>query len=608
MILKARKKFDKYVVGKRRESCGYREVYDAKYEGGKVVLTVYDVEQTPPTLFTDEMVSSNRKPMPREAWLLEQLTGKYFSRLIEAGRTVMGERELAWFTQEYYYANTMAELTAIGIAGEWLLVQEMGIIVEAMQELAEVSDGGHFNLCPQTVKLIGDGHGDPIIRIGGLDHAGPCCNGKPWLDTTTLNPCCCPPESFYGIFDSTTAVYALGMLFAYMFTGRYPYPVAEGLTAAQIQERVKKNEPDLEGVPEKFRPLILRAIHRRAAARFRNVNRFAAEFNSIIDKEKTPVAHTPSCKQEREDKQQLDSTQSAALKVSIGVRQGKGFGAVAGMDTLKSELKTDFVDIIKNRDLAQALGIEPPNMILYGPPGNGKTYIVERLAEECGMEYCYVSPSSLGSIYIHGSQAMIADLFAQAEEKAKRNPKGCLLMIDEIDAVCPTRTVNDMNHQAGEVAEFLTQLNNCVEKKVYVIGATNRIGSVDRAILRPGRIEQVIYIGLPNDNDRRELFEYELGKRPHASTIDTSALAHQTEGYTAADIAKIVKVSSRRIFRACLDDETVKPEITQECVEQTIGECRPSVNPNEIREYEQQRDEFVACGKPVRNKIGYNIP
>ena len=224
------------------------------------------------------------------------------------------------------------------------------------------------------------------------------------------------------------------------------------------------------------------------------------------------------------------------------------------------------------------------------------------------MEYCYVSPSSLGSIYIHGSQAMIADLFTQAEEKAKRNPKGCLLMIDEIDAVCPTRTVDDMNHQAGEVAEFLTQLNNCVEKKVYVIGTTNRIGSVDRAILRPGRIEQVIYIGLPNDNDRRELFEYELGKRPHASTIDTSALAHQTEGYTAADIAKIVKVSSRRIFRACLDDETVKPEITQECVEQTIGECRPSVNPNEIREYERQRDEFVACGKPARKKIGYNIP
>ena len=546
--------------------------------------------------------------MPREAWLLERLTGKYFSRLIEAGRTVMGERELAWFTQDYYYANTMAELTAIGIAGEWRLVQEMGMIVEAMQELAEVSDGGHFNLCPQTVKLIGDGHGGPIIRIGGLDHAGPCCNGKPWLDTTTLNPCCCPPESFYGIFDSTTDVYALGMLLAYMFTGRYPYPVAEGLTAAQIQERVKKNEPDLEGIPEKFRPLILKAIHRRAAVRFRNVKQFAAEFNSIIGKEKTPVAHTPSCSREREDKQQPDATQSAALKVSIGVRQGKGFGAVAGMDTLKSELKTDFVDIIKNRDLAQALGIEPPNMILYGPPGNGKTYIVERLAEECGMEYCYVSPSSLGSIYIHGSQAMIADLFTQAEEKAKRNPKGCLLMIDEIDAVCPTRTVDDMNHQAGEVAEFLTQLNNCVEKKVYVIGATNRIGSVDRAILRPGRIEQVIYIGLPNDNDRRELFEYELGKRPHASTIDTSALAHQTEGYTAADIAKIVKVSSRRIFRACLDDETVKPEITQECVEQTIGECRPSVNPNEIREYERQRDEFVACGKPARKKIGYNIP
>ena len=86
MILKTRKRFDKYVIGRRRESCGYREVYDAKYNDAKVVLTVYDVEQTPPTLFTDQIISSDLKPLPREVWLLEQLTGKPFPHMIEAGR------------------------------------------------------------------------------------------------------------------------------------------------------------------------------------------------------------------------------------------------------------------------------------------------------------------------------------------------------------------------------------------------------------------------------------------------------------------------------------------------------------------------------------------
>lgn len=604
MILKPRKKFDKYVVGRRRESCGYREVYDAQCDDNKVILTVYDVEQTPPTLFTDQMLSAELKPLPREARILGKLMGDPFLRLIEVGRKREGDRELAWFAHEYFYSSTLAEMTATRTVPERCAVQVMEKVVKGVQKLARVCDGGHFNLCPQTVLMIGDERSGPIVRIAGLDHAGPCCNGKPWFDTHTLNPCGCPPESLLGLFDRSADVYALGMLMAYLFMNRYPYPIEESMSPAQVQECVKKNDPDLTGVPEKFRPLILKAISRRAVARYRDVDQFAAEFNRILGKEESSIIYTTNTPMREEDPQPL-TAQTATLKVDIGVRQGKGFGAVAGMDSLKRELMTDFVDIIKNRELAQTLGIEPPNMILYGPPGNGKTYIIERLAEECGMEYCYVQPSSIGSIYIHGSQTMIADLFAQAEEKAKNNPKGCLLMIDEIDAVCPPRNADDSNHQAGEVAEFLTQLNNCVERNVFVVGTTNRIGSVDRAILRAGRIEQVIYIGLPDERSRRELFDYELGKRPHASDIDTTELARQTDGYTSADIAKIVKVSSRHIFRACLDDRTVEPKITQACIEQTIGECRPSVNSNEIKEYERQRDEFVAGGMAVRKRIGF---
>lgn len=86
MILKSRRKFDKYIAGRRRESCEYREVYDAKYNDNKVILTIYDVEETPPTLFTDKMLSTDHKPLPHEAWMLAQLKGKQFLRLIEAGR------------------------------------------------------------------------------------------------------------------------------------------------------------------------------------------------------------------------------------------------------------------------------------------------------------------------------------------------------------------------------------------------------------------------------------------------------------------------------------------------------------------------------------------
>lgn len=610
MILRTRRKFDKYVVGRRRESCGYREVYDARYGDKKVVLTVYDVEQTPTTLFTSKTISVNGETLPNEAWVLSQVSAEQFPCMIDSGRRTVDGRALAFFVQEYFHSCTMADMVGIGISPEWRIIGEMEVIIAAIQELAKVCDGGHFNISPQTVMEVGDSHGNPIIRIAGLDHAGECCNGNPGFDTSTLNHCCQPPEAFLGLFDRSADVYALGMLMAYMFTGKYPYPINEGMSPKEVRGVVKNGKPSLEGIPERLQPLIRHAIAKRGTLRIRNVDDFANEFHEIVghaDKAiaRHPAASTNNAPDKEVKRPQPQVAQSANLKVNIGVRQGKGFDAVAGMDALKSALKTDFVDIVGNMELARTLGIEPPNLILYGPPGNGKTYIVERLAEECGMEYCYVQPSSLGSIYIHGSQTMIADLFAQAEEKAKRNPKGCLLMIDEIDAVCPPRSTDDNNHQAGEVAEFLTQLNDCVAKNVYVVGATNRIGSVDRAILRAGRIEQVIYVGLPDEKCRRELFEYELGKRPHAPNIDTILLAQKTEGYTAADIAKIVKVSSRHTFRACLDSGTTLPEITQECLEQTISECRPSVNAVEVKEYERQRDEFVSGCSSTRRKIGF---
>ena len=178
-------------------------------------------------------------------------------------------------------------------------------------------------------------------------------------------------------------------------------------------------------------------------------------------------------------------------------------------------------------------------------------------------------------------------------------------MIDEIDAICPSRSDDDTNHQAGEVAEFLTRLNNCVEKHVYVVGTTNRIGSIDRAILRAGRIDQIIYIGLPECENRKKLFDYELSKRPHTPNIDTNLLAQQTEGYTAADITKIVKVSSRHTFQACLNDKSLRPEITQEYLEIAINECRSSVSSNELKEYERQRDMFISQAPTTRKKIGF---
>lgn len=607
MILKPRRKFEKYTIGRCRESCGYREIYNATLNKTHVVITVYDVEATPSSLFTDNVLSADMKKMPQETWILEQLETEQYPSIIDMGRAVFNDREIAYFVQEYYSPCCIAEQTFLAIEPEWRIVEEMTLIFNAIEELATECSGGHFNICPETIMLELDDDDDPIIRISGLDHAGNFSNGNPWFDTSTLNPCCRPPESYIGIFDCTCDVYALGMLMAFMFTGKYPYPITKDMSPKEIRDIITTTKPSMDGIPEPYHKLIGRAISKCATHRFHSVHEFSKEFTKTIESGEqdttTDYDETDTENYSRDTRPKQRTT--TRLKTNFHVKKGKGFSAVAGMDTLKNTLKNNFVDIIENPTLAKILGIEPPNMILYGPPGNGKTYIVERMAEECGMEYCYIHPSALGSIYLHGSQTMIAELFEQAEEKATQNNKGCLLMIDEIDAICPSRSDDDANHQAGEVAEFLTRLNNCVEKHVYVVGTTNRIGSIDRAILRAGRIDQIIYIGLPECENRKKLFDYELSKRPHTPDIDTNLLAQQTEGYTAADITKIVKVSSRHTFQACLNDKSLRPEITQEYLEIAINECRSSVSSNELKEYERQRDMFISQAPTTRKKIGF---
>jgi transitional endoplasmic reticulum ATPase len=294
------------------------------------------------------------------------------------------------------------------------------------------------------------------------------------------------------------------------------------------------------------------------------------------------------------------------LDVEMTRHVGVGLQGVAGMVDLKKRLKRDFVDIVSHRELAKKFSILPPNMLFYGPPGTGKTFLSMKLAEECGMEVCSIAPSDLASIWLHGSQRLIMELFNTAIEKAKKSERGCLVLIDEFDAVVPKRTSENRDQQAGEVAEFLVQLNDCVNKNVYVIGTTNCLDRIDKAVIRKGRIDQVIYVGMPDKECRRQLFEIELQKRPHEQTIDYEKLASLTEGYTSADISYIVKETSRNAFEESLEARGRRVvKINQKMLADVISVTRPSVSDADVLRYERMRDEYLNNNKNERRRIGF---
>ncbi len=276
------------------------------------------------------------------------------------------------------------------------------------------------------------------------------------------------------------------------------------------------------------------------------------------------------------------------------MKKGNGFADVAGMQELKEQLQSDVIDVLNNPEQAKQLGISIPNgLLFYGPPGCGKTFFAEKFAEELGCNYIYVKCSDIASPYIHGGQNKIADLFKTARKKAPS-----IIFLDEIEAMVRDRNLHTNASESGEVNEFLTQLNNCGQDGVIVIGATNKPTAIDPAALRAGRFDYKYYIPNPDKETRTKLFEVILKNRLKDSDIDYNKLAAMTENYVSADIRLVIDRAARLVFKRKLK------KISMAVLLEVLEGFKPSVSLDIIREHEAIRDRFNGL-KEKRKPIGF---
>ncbi|MDD2274341.1 MAG: ATP-binding protein [Candidatus Pacebacteria bacterium] len=257
----------------------------------------------------------------------------------------------------------------------------------------------------------------------------------------------------------------------------------------------------------------------------------------------------------------------------------RGFDCVAGMKELKTLLINDVIDPLLNPEKFKKFKLSIPNgILLYGPPGCGKTFIVKKLSEELEYNFIELNPSSVATSYVHGAVGNIAKVFEMAKLQSPS-----IVFIDEIEGLLPKREElgSHADTKKEEINEFLLQLNNAGANKILVVGATNRPQMIDSAILRSGRMDKRIFVPPPDFEARKEMFRICLSGRPYDKEINFEKLAEMTDKYVSSDIELIVTEAAR--IAVARD----KSSIDEKMMIEAVQKFTPSISLEEIAFYDQ---------------------
>lgn len=290
---------------------------------------------------------------------------------------------------------------------------------------------------------------------------------------------------------------------------------------------------------------------------------------------------------------EIKKTLAVASGGKVEAKKGNGFKDVAGMEDLKKLLNESVLYVLRDQERAKRYHLDIPNgMLLYGPPGCGKTFIAERFAEEAGFNFKFVKTSDLASIYIHGTQEMIGNLFNEARANAPT-----VICFDEFEAISSKRSEHHNANLSGEVNELLTQLNNCGKDRVFVIATSNQPDLIDPAVLRRGRMDHIIYVPMPDREARIGLFKIHLEERPCSKDINYGRLADLTKDYIASEIAYVCNT-------AALEASRTDSDISQALLEKTVKQTKPRTSSDTQRYYERMKKRMENI-QDERKTIGF---
>lgn len=540
--------------------------YQVADEAGKpFFLKLFDLDAVPQRLRVEDTVSEivNSRGI-KHTNVISYVTD---------GKVTIDGKSCPVLVMQYFQGDLLSELLREGKVFTGAEARALIVpILEGLVYLERTCGMNHNDLTPRNILLEVRPDGTYIPKIIDLGHA--CANlaGDPPFPLDDLNPVFSAPETSDGVFTPESDAFSVAALLFTMLSGRVPWNLSLSkedpidVQWAQVRE-ARRREPiwpaALHAVDKVLQNVILTGLRLDPASRPSPARLLEMLSGDAPDTQQRTASG--SGKKTPVDGLVATTDGTTLTKTMQRHHSGKGgFADVAGMDSLKKMLSERVIWVLRDKEKARRYRLLPPNgMLLYGPPGCGKTYFAEKFAEESRFNYMVVNGSDVGSTYIHGTQGKIAALFKEAAAKAPT-----VLCFDEFDSFVPARGSEAARHRPEEVNEFLSQLNNCAQRGIFVIGTTNRMDMIDPAVLRKGRLDLHVEVPAPEHETRRLMFVHHLKGRPLAEDIDLDRLADQTDGYASSDIAFIANDAA---LIAALADEP----ICQRHFEDSIR-CNPS--------------------------------
>lgn len=456
----------------------------------------------------------------------------------------------------------------------------------------------HNEITPQNIML--DLSADvPKATIIDFGYARSFHQSSKSYNKEELNLNYVASECFNNLYSPQSDIYSIGAVMYQMLFGLPPWfkEISNFQSDRNNTEEIilqSRKKPltfsrlpnDFIGYDDTVNLILKKALSQDVENRFQKADEFIQALNRESEVEDIDKV------------QKVKSDEKSEKKFQNKKGKGKGFEAIAGMKELKAQLQLDVIDALNKPEEYAKFGLTIPNgLLLYGPPGCGKTFFAKHFAEEVGYNFIHVNPGTLKSRYVNATEENISKLFQEAEKNAPT-----IIFIEEISGLFPSRDSDAHEMSKNAVEAMLAEMDRTGEKGIFVLCATNYPDKIDSALLRAGRLDKKFYLSPPDFEARKSMFEMYLKSRPIDFGIDYDKLAKLTENYVSSDIKDlIVDEASRQALK-------IKSRITMKILEEVIKNTKPSVPLHELKKYEVIKAKMAGENveqKNERPRIGF---